>query len=154
LLLNIGPAPDGSVPEENLPVLKTIGNWLHENGEAVYGNMSPCHGLVGGCAYGNYGGPILSRQTAKGPTIYIWQLIWPKNGELAISGYYRSGPRRVRLLRDASDIKFEYRDGRIILKNLPLNSPDLHANVPVVALEFDKEPEYLFCSGYSHIQQV
>lgn len=37
LLLNIGPAPDGTIPDGDLEVLKAIGAWLRVNGEAVYG---------------------------------------------------------------------------------------------------------------------
>ena len=37
LLLNIGPRPDGTIPEEDQRILREIGNWLKVNGEAIYG---------------------------------------------------------------------------------------------------------------------
>lgn len=37
LLLNVGPKPDGSIPNEAKAILKNIGQWLKVNGEAVYG---------------------------------------------------------------------------------------------------------------------
>jgi alpha-L-fucosidase len=37
LLLNIGPRPDGSIPEEEEAILLEIGRWLQVNGEAIYG---------------------------------------------------------------------------------------------------------------------
>jgi alpha-L-fucosidase len=37
LLLNVAPAPDGSIPQTQLATLKEIGNWLRTNGEAIYG---------------------------------------------------------------------------------------------------------------------
>ncbi|KIC92675.1 alpha-L-fucosidase [Flavihumibacter solisilvae] len=37
LLLNIGPRPDGSIPEEAKDRLLGIGKWLQVNGEAIYG---------------------------------------------------------------------------------------------------------------------
>lgn len=37
LLLNIGPKADGTIGEENEAILREIGAWLHDNGEAVYG---------------------------------------------------------------------------------------------------------------------
>jgi alpha-L-fucosidase len=37
LLLNVGPKPNGEIPEEAKAVLKEIGEWLKVNGEAVYG---------------------------------------------------------------------------------------------------------------------
>jgi alpha-L-fucosidase len=39
LLLNVGPKPNGEIPEEAKQVLKEIGQWLEVNGEAVYGTM-------------------------------------------------------------------------------------------------------------------
>jgi alpha-L-fucosidase len=37
LLLNVGPKPDGSIPEGAKEALLGIGEWLNVNGEAVYG---------------------------------------------------------------------------------------------------------------------
>ena len=37
LLLNIGPKPDGTLPDEALSRLKDMGDWLSANGETIYG---------------------------------------------------------------------------------------------------------------------
>ena len=37
LLLNIGPRPDGTIPEPEQEILLEIGRWLEVNGEAIYG---------------------------------------------------------------------------------------------------------------------
>lgn len=37
LLLNIGPKPDGTIPEPERVILKEIGAWMRRNGEAIYG---------------------------------------------------------------------------------------------------------------------
>jgi len=37
-LLNVGPRADGTIPEENLPILEDIGQWMKRNGEAIYGS--------------------------------------------------------------------------------------------------------------------
>ena len=35
-LLNIGPEPDGSIPQESIRLFKEIGKWMDVNGEAIY----------------------------------------------------------------------------------------------------------------------
>lgn len=37
LLLNVGPKPDGTIPQEVRSVLCEMGEWLRANGEAIYG---------------------------------------------------------------------------------------------------------------------
>jgi alpha-L-fucosidase len=37
LLFNVGPTPDGIVPEPCVRVLHRVGEWLRKNGEAIYG---------------------------------------------------------------------------------------------------------------------
>jgi beta-galactosidase len=37
LLLNIGPRPDGTIPNEEQKILREMGAWLQVNGEAIYG---------------------------------------------------------------------------------------------------------------------
>jgi alpha-L-fucosidase len=36
-LLNVGPRPDGTIPESQVNSLRAIGEWLEKNGEAIYG---------------------------------------------------------------------------------------------------------------------
>mgnify|MGYP001816181734 CR=1 FL=1 len=38
LLLNVGPRPDGTIPQEDAEILRGIGKWLKINGEAIYGS--------------------------------------------------------------------------------------------------------------------
>ncbi|AQT69340.1 Beta-galactosidase [Anaerohalosphaera lusitana] len=40
-LLNIGPKPDGSIREEEATRLKTVGEWMDRNGQAIYGCSKP-----------------------------------------------------------------------------------------------------------------
>jgi alpha-L-fucosidase len=37
LLLNVGPKPDGTIPDDEQEILREIGGWLSVNGEAIYG---------------------------------------------------------------------------------------------------------------------
>jgi alpha-L-fucosidase len=39
-LLNIGPKPDGSIPQTTVDTLHAIGGWMHRHGEAIYGTTA------------------------------------------------------------------------------------------------------------------
>lgn len=40
LLLNVGPRPDGKLPDEAMDRLRAIGEWLRANGETIYGTRA------------------------------------------------------------------------------------------------------------------
>ena len=50
LLLDIGPKADGTIPEQQVHILKELGKWNRKNGEAIFGT-------VGGIAQGHFYGP-------------------------------------------------------------------------------------------------
>ena len=37
LLLDVGPKPDGTIPERQVEILRKLGRWIHKHEEAVYG---------------------------------------------------------------------------------------------------------------------
>ena len=49
LLLDIGPKADGTIPAEEVSVLKDLGKWTKKHSEAIYGTEG---GLPTGCFYG------------------------------------------------------------------------------------------------------
>lgn len=60
LLLNIGPRPDGTIPEQAIERLEAIGHWLEIYGETIYGTEA---GLTGEQPWGV--------STQKGSTLYL-----------------------------------------------------------------------------------
>jgi alpha-L-fucosidase len=146
LLLNIGPAPDGSVPQEVVEPLTTVGSWLKENGAAAYGRMVKSKGWPGT----SFGGNGVTTATCSGNTVYLWNAIWPTSGEMGLGGYMNA-PKSVRLLKDGTPLEFEHRGHRLLLKNLPMNVPDQHAGVTVIELVFDEVPRFLFGSYYPQL---
>ena len=143
LLLNIGPKPDGSVPADAVEPLTEVGRWLERNGACAYGSLKP----ITGRNMGN--GVSGSSRSADGKTIYLWNWIWPGEGTMGIGGY-ATAPRRIYLLKDGSEVKFEHRGQRIILKDLPLTPPD-PTGVTVLAMEFDEEPVFHPMSYYPQL---
>jgi len=142
LLLNIGPAPDGSVPKEAVEPLTTVGKWLSENGVAVYGNLRKLKNR-------SFGGNGVCMFSADDKYIYLWNTIWPKSGTMGIGGYL-TAPKSVSFI-DGTPVDFEHRGQRIILKNLPAEIPDKSAGVTVIRMEFDTPPEYIFASYYPQL---
>ncbi|GAG51708.1 unnamed protein product, partial [marine sediment metagenome] len=97
LLLNIGPAPDGSVPEEAQKPLATVGAWLASHGQAVYGSLT---------AVGRHRPSGAGGISVKGNKVYFWCRIWPHQGEMSLGGFMTS-LRSVRLLHDGSPVEWE-----------------------------------------------
>lgn len=131
LLLNIGPAADGSIPPEAVEPLTTVGKWLEENGEAVYGKVDPC----------DYWASGIASPSRKGRDVYFWSWVWPEGGTLPLGGFLNQ-PVSASLLADGTPLELSRKDGRVIVKGLPPSSPDRHANVGVIKLTFAEEPEH------------
>jgi alpha-L-fucosidase len=138
LLLNIGPKPDGSVPEEAYERLIPVGKWTEKNGEAFYGEVDRVGRKLEWVPTGNW--------SLKGNTAYFWCNRWPGK-ELAIGGLLTK-LERASLLATGEPVDFEQTENRLILKGLPESNPDEIAGVSVIKLEFESEPQQRLGAGY------
>ncbi|SDJ11192.1 alpha-L-fucosidase [Pedobacter sp. ok626] len=125
-LLNIGPKPDGTFPQESVDRLKTIGGWMKINSEAIYGTKSsPLAPLSWG--------RCTRKETPKGTTLYFSVFNWPANGQLVIPGV-NNKVLSATLLASKAKLQTEIKgDGLTI--NVPATAPDEIASV--IKVEFE-----------------
>lgn len=76
LLLDIGPKADGTIPEQQLEILKELGRWTNKHAEAIYGSRA-------GIPYEHYYGPTALNK--KGDILYLFVPHKP-NGPLILKG--------------------------------------------------------------------
>lgn len=76
MLLDIGPREDGTIPDEEVAVLKELGKWNTKHSEAIFGTMA---GLPGGHFYGP---TTLSKDSS---TVYLF-VPGKVNGPIMIKG--------------------------------------------------------------------
>ncbi len=119
-LLNIGPKPDGTFPEESIQRLKEIGKWMEVNGEAIYGTQASPLGLLpwGEC----------TKKEAKNNTIlYLSVFDWPKDGQLSIPGLEKK-VLSAKILASGMKLKSSVSANRLII-SVPATAPDQVASV-------------------------
>lgn len=124
-LLNIGPKPDGSIPEESIRILTATGKWMDRNGAAVY-ESEPCQ--VKRSNYANF--------TRKGNTLYVQVHFWP--GETVTVAGLQTKVKSARLLSSGKTVAFTQDRFHLRLNGLPQTPPD--DPVTVLAVECESEP--------------
>jgi len=93
-LLNVGPQPDGMIPEASVVRLREIGQWMAINGESIYGTQaSP---FTNGLSWGVATQRLLP---GGGTRYYLHVYQWPDNGKLTVP-HLPSPVRRAYLLAD------------------------------------------------------
>jgi len=125
-LINIGPKPDGSVPDESVKIMKTVGTWMESNGKSIH-DTDVCQPRRS-----NY-----ASFTRKGNTLYMHIHFWPEG--TAILGGLTNKVQSAKLLATGKSLKFEQDKFRVKFVGLPDRAPD--DPVTTIAIECDGEPK-------------
>ncbi|MGJ1506779.1 alpha-L-fucosidase [Sphingobacterium siyangense] len=124
LLLDIGPKADGTIPEEQLNILKQLGRWTNKHAAAIYGTRA-------GIPFANYGGK--SALSKDGKTLYLY--VYEKKPELQLKGLVNhSAIKSISVVGDASakvSVKSENETVRVDLTKVNFDQ-----DVTVIALNF------------------
>jgi alpha-L-fucosidase len=139
MLLNIGPKPDGTIPQPEQEMLLDMGKWLQLNGAAIYGTR-PWHifgegptevedGTMANDAERrrrNFGAKDI-RFTTQGDSLYVIGLEWPADREVVVRALGRSNPHtfpveKVRLLGHRAKISWKQTDQGLVIQ-LPAKQP-------------------------------
>lgn len=148
LLLNVGPLPDGSLPELAVQRLRPVGRWLRKYGEAVYGNMTRLDGRFP-VHHATPGTLSIGDWTVKGRVGYFWVIRWP-GGNLGIGGL-KTKVLQVTDLASQRPVRFEQTPERLVLKGLPRKSPDSVAQMAVYRIQFSGIPRQDMDMGYERL---
>lgn len=155
LLLNLGPKPDGSIPDEAKKILLGIGKWLETNGEAIYGTSAwtfPGEGPTGlkefDEAMFNERNIVYTsediRFTVKADTLYAVVLDWPGEkavikslaGHLGFNGLYKDEIKSISMLGDGKLLEWELGDDALII-NTPIEKPCDYAYVFKIVRQYN-----------------
>ena len=123
-LLNIGPKPDGGIPEESIRVLSEVGQWMAQNGDTIY-KAEICQ--PSRSTYASF--------SRIGNTLFMHVHFWP-GSDVAISGLMVK-VKSARLLKTNQQLTFSQDPYRVHITGMPVDAPD--TPVTTIAIECDGE---------------
>jgi alpha-L-fucosidase len=137
MLLNVGPAADGTIPPEAQQLLRDIGRWLSANDEAIFETRpwktfgeGPTRNSGGGFSE-NKDKPYTSEdlrftQSKDSKIVYVIVLDWPER-EITIRSMRASGRGHVKLLGYKGEIKHRISDAGQLVITPPRDKVGNHA---------------------------
>ena len=141
-LLNVGPTAEGVIPPASQDILRTVGRWLHVNGEAVYG--------AGPTPFGEELGEPSARgaKDVRGDPLVYQQIQWrvtTRPGKAYITFFdeprapfalphVRNTITRAYRLADKAPVDLKMENGRAVLN---LERPIFDPMATVVVVEFE-----------------
>jgi alpha-L-fucosidase len=124
----VGPTAEGVIPAPCIERLKTVGEWMKVNGEAIYGTSAgPFPSL--------WWGRCTRRVDDGDTTLYLHVFNWPVDGKLVVPGLTNE-VMKAYLLADEEEkplMTTARADGLLI--NLPAQAPDTNATVAVLQVK-------------------
>jgi alpha-L-fucosidase len=135
-LLNIGPKPDGTFPDEAIERLEGIGRWMEVNSETIYGTQaSPFKRLPWGrCTQKSSG-----RQT----TLYLHIFNWPADGKLLVPGLKNKADKAWLLADKKRKPLNTISTPEGMTVSVPLGAPDSISSTVVVHIKGSLEIEQI-----------
>lgn len=132
LLLNIGPKADGTIPDEAMEPLRSIGKWIEQNRGFLYGKKDAKKIIYQGT----------SNVTYEGRKAHVWNFFWPEKDHTIYIAGIQNKLLKAEFLADNTPVEFEQDTYRITLKNLPDEKEDKLLGITMICLEFDSEIKY------------
>lgn len=133
LLLDIGPKADGTIPQEQVSILKDLGRWTSKHAEAIYGSRA-------GIPTDYYYGPSTLSKDKK--TLYLFVEHNP-NGPIVVRGL-KNKVNRIRVVGNGTKLKQQihnkpYWSNKAGLLYIEVPEEVLDNEVTVIALQLDGE---------------
>ena len=130
LLLDIGPAADGTIPVIMQQRLLEMGAWLKTNGEAIYGTRAFIKAKKEEAIHSETNKSIFFTQ--KNKDLYVICLDWPR-GKIVLKGLKAAGKTQISLLGSMSNVVVKETGGDLVITP-PLLTPDDHQLACIIKL--------------------